>query len=215
VNAERKDAKPSRGRLIVLEGGEGAGKSTQTQFIGQWLEARGRKVLLTREPGGSPLAEAIRTVVLGDWEEQVTPITELLLIFAARSAHIAATIEPALASGVDVVCDRFVDASYAYQGAGRGLGNTAVHALEKLVLGSLRPNLVLVLDIDPAAGLSRARRRGDANRFEAENLTFMRRVRAAYLARAALAPQRYAVIDAAAQPAEVEQAIAAVLAKRL
>ena len=109
------------GRLIALEGGEGAGKSTQTATVVDWLQGRGRRVLRTREPGGSPLAEAIRALVLGQWDEGVTPQTELLLMFAARAAHVAATIEPAMARGEDVVCDRFIDASWAYQGAGRGL----------------------------------------------------------------------------------------------
>lgn len=186
-----------RGRFIVLEGGEGAGKSTQAAGVVGWLRAQGRTVVQTREPGGSPLAEAIRGVVLGNWAEGVTPMTELLLIFAARAAHLHARIEPALAAGSDVVCDRFVDASYAYQGAGRKLGVAQVRKLESMVLGSLRPDLVLVLDLDPALGIERARKRGDANRFEDETLAFMRRVREAYLQRVAEDPQRYAVIDAA------------------
>lgn len=186
----------ARGRFIVLEGGEGGGKSTQARRLRDHLAATGRDVLLTREPGGSPLAEAIRAVVLGDWPEGVDARTELLLIFAARAAHLHATIAPALSAGRDVICDRFVDASYAYQGAGRGLGSAPVALLEQLVLGELRPDLVLVLDIAPEAGLARIGARADNNRFDAESQAFMHRVRNAYLARAAEAPSRYRVIDA-------------------
>ena len=186
----------SRGRFIVLEGGEGGGKSTQARRLHDHLAARGRRVLLTREPGGSPLAEAIRSLVLGEWPEGVDAITELLLIFAARAAHLHATIRPALDAGTDVICDRFVDASYAYQGAGRRLGMAPVAALEQLVLGDLLPDRVLLLDIAPEAGQQRIATRGGNNRFDAESMAFMARVRAAYLARAAAAPARYAVIDA-------------------
>lgn len=186
----------TRGRFIVLEGGEGGGKSTQARRLRAHLEAAGRRVLLTREPGGSPLAEAIRALVLGSWPEGVDATTELLLIFAARAAHLHATIRPALEEGIDVICDRFVDASYAYQGAGRGLGAAPVAMLEQLVLGDLRPDCVLVLDVAPELGMQRIAERGDNNRFDAESIAFMQRVRAAYLARAAAAPERYAVIDA-------------------
>ena len=204
-----------RGRFVVLEGGEGAGKSTHAQFVRDWLRASGREVVLTREPGGSPLAEAIRELVLRDWEEGTTPVTELLLIFAARAAHLNALIEPALAAGTDIVCDRFVDASYAYQGAGRGLGQESVAALERIVVGELRPDLVIVLDIDPEEGLRRAKRRGRVNRFEGETLAFMRRVRQAYLERVATAPQRYAVINAARAREDVQSEIEAVLERHL
>lgn len=187
----------TRGRFIVLEGGEGGGKSTQARRLRAHLEGAGRRVLLTREPGGSPLAEAIRALVLGSWPEGVDATTELLLIFAARAAHVHATIRPALEAGIDVICDRFVDASYAYQGAGRGLGAAPVALLEQLVLGDLRPDRVLVLDVAPELGMQRIVERGDNNRFDAESIAFMQRVRAAYLARAAAAPERYAVIDAA------------------
>lgn len=204
-----------RGRLITLEGGEGAGKSTHAGFVVEWLQARGRPVLRTREPGGSPLAEAIRGVVLGDWAEGVTPMTELLLMFAARAAHLAATIEPAMERGEDVVCDRFVDASWAYQGAGRGLDSAVLAQLEQFVLGDLCPDLVLVFDVAPALGLSRARSRGESNRFEAESLAFAERVRTSYLQRAALQPARYAVIDASADLNLVEAAVREVLEQRL
>lgn len=187
----------TRGRFIVLEGGEGGGKSTQARRLRDHLEARGRRVLLTREPGGSPLAEAIRALVLGQWPEGVDATTELLLIFAARAAHLQATIRPALADGRDVICDRFVDASYAYQGAGRGVDPADIAALERLVLGDQQPDCVLLLDIAPEIGLQRIAERSGNNRFDAESLAFMQRVRAAYQARAAAAPARYRVIDAA------------------
>lgn len=205
----------ARGRLITLEGGEGAGKSTQARHIAGWLRARGRIVVTTREPGGSPLAEAIRGLVLGDWAEGVSAQTEVLLMFAARAAHLAATIEPALAQGQDVVCDRFVDASWAYQGAGRGVDPRHLCALEDLVLCDLRPDLTLVFDLDPALGLARAKGRGSVNRFEAETLAFMARVRQAYLDRAAAQPARYAVIDAASAQAQVSRDVEQVLAARM
>jgi dTMP kinase len=205
----------SRGRLIVLEGGEGAGKSTHAHRIKDWLEQRGREAVLTREPGGSPLAEAIRGVVLGDWPEGIDATTELLLIFAARAAHLHALIRPALEQGKDVVCDRFVDASYAYQGAARGLGRDKVALLQQLTLGSLEPDLVLLLDLPPEQGLQRAKRRGDENRFEAETLEFMRKVRQEYLRRAQEAPARYAVIDAAKPVDAVAAELLKVLETRL
>ncbi|EIT67644.1 MULTISPECIES: dTMP kinase [Hydrocarboniphaga] len=205
----------ARGRLITLEGGEGAGKTTQARFIAAWLRAQGREVVTTREPGGSPLAEAIRRLVLADWNEGVAPITELLLIFAARSAHLQATVLPALQRGCDVVCDRFVDASWAYQGAGRGVEAHKLAAIEQMVLGDLRPDLTLVFDIDPSVGLARAQGRGDTNRFEAETLAFMQRVRQAYLDRAASEPQRCVVIDASLPSDAVGERIQKILEQRL
>lgn len=205
----------ARGRLITLEGGEGAGKSTHAALVESWLQARGRNVVRTREPGGSPLAEAIRGVVLGDWVEGVTAQTELLLMFAARSAHLATLIEPALDRGDDVVCDRFVDASWAYQGAGRGLAAKHVANLEQLVLNECTPDLVLLFDIAPELGLARARGRGDSNRFEQESLAFASRVRQCYLARAQADPARYAIIDAGAALSEVQDRLTQVLAERL
>lgn len=203
------------GRFIVLEGGEGAGKSTQARALAAAIEARGRRVVLTREPGGSPLAEAIRSVVLGDWPEGVDAITEVLLIFAARAAHLQATIRPALAAGIDVICDRFVDASYAYQGAGRGLPSARIAELERMVLGALRPDLVIVLDIDPAAGTQRIAARGGNNRFDSETQAFMQRVREAYLQRAAEDPSRYVVVDAARDPSAIQAELLALVEARL
>lgn len=205
----------ARGRFIVLEGGEGGGKSTQARALREALVARGREVVLTREPGGSPLAEAIRGLVLGDWAEGIDANTEVLLIFAARAAHLRATILPALAAGRDVICDRFVDASYAYQGAGRGLPRERLAELERLVLGELQPDLVLVLDVDPAIGVARIAGRGGNNRFDAESLAFMQRVRAAYLQRAAEAPQNHVVVDAARAVETVTADLLALIEARL
>jgi dTMP kinase len=195
------------GLFIALEGGEGAGKSTHAQKLCGWLRGRGREVVLTREPGGSPLAEAIRAIVLGNWDEGIDATTEALLMFAARAAHVHAVIAPALAQRKVVICDRFVDASFAYQGAARGLGTARIAQLEQLTLNGLRPDLVLLLDLDPAIGLARAHSRGGANRFEAETARFMALVREAYLERARAAPERYAVIDASRSPEEVGAAI--------
>lgn len=205
----------SRGRFITLEGGEGAGKSTQARAIRDWLQSRGREVVLTREPGGSPLAEAVRELVLRDWAEGIDVNTEVLLMFAARAAHLKQTIEPALAAGRDVICDRFVDSSYAYQGAGKGLAAHHLQALEALVLGDFRPDLTLLLDLPPQLGLARAHHRGEANRFEAESLAFMQRVRDCFLARAQAAPQRYVVIDAAQELPDVTAQILRALEHRL
>lgn len=203
------------GRLITLEGGEGAGKSTQARHIADWLRARGRQVILSREPGGSALAEAIRELVLRDWPDGIDAQTEVLLMFAARAAHVHQTLMPALLSGKDVVCDRFVDSSYAYQGAGKGIAPASLAALEQLAPGELRPQLTLVLDLAPEVGLARARRRGDANRFEAETLEYMRRVRSAFLARAAAEPARCVVIDASGDEQETWARIRAVLEQRI
>lgn len=204
----------ARGRLIVLEGGEGAGKSTQLAVIADWLKSRGRQVLCTREPGGSPLAEAVRTLLLDDWQEGMDAYTELLLIFSARAAHLHATIRPALAAGIDVISDRFIDATYAYQGAGRGLDTKKIAILETLVLGDLKPDLVMLLDLPPELGLQRAKARGDENRFEAEALAFQQRVRETYLQRASSEP-RYAVIDATQSQSVVAACIEQVLEQRL
>ncbi|MCC2658439.1 MAG: dTMP kinase [Panacagrimonas sp.] len=203
-----------RGRLVTLEGGEGAGKSTQARFVVAWLEQQGRTVVQTREPGGSSLAEAVRGIVLGNWADGVTPETELLLMFAARADHVAHRIEPALRAGYDVVCDRFVDATWAYQGAGRGVADEHLRALERLVLRDLRPDLTLVFDLPPEIGLARAKRRGDTNRFEAETIAFMERVRAAYLARAKSDAHRYVVLDATRPIDEVQARIAQTLGER-
>lgn len=194
-----------RGRFITLEGGEGAGKSTQIRTVCDWLTAQGREVMQTREPGGTPMAEAIRALVLQDWDEGVDATTEVLLMFAARARHIQALIEPALAAGKDVVCDRFVDSSFAYQGGGKQLPLQRLQQLEDWVLGALKPDLTLILDLPVEIGLARAQARGDVNRFEAESVAYRQRVRDLFLQRATQAPQRYAVLDAS-QPLEAVRA---------
>ena len=208
--------KPSgRGRFIVLEGGEGAGKSTHARFICDWLEARGRQTVLTREPGGSPLAEGIRELVLRRWDEGVSAETELLLMFAARAAHLRTTVLPTLAAGRDVVCDRFLDATYAYQGAGRGVREVEIDRLAKLVLKTLRPDLILLLDVAPAIGLQRTKSRGAGNRFDEEALSFQKKVRRMYLRRARREPKRYAIVDANRAVAAIQTDLTRVLEKRL
>ncbi|HEY1076336.1 MAG TPA: dTMP kinase [Fontimonas sp.] len=203
-----------RGRFITLEGGEGSGKSTQAALIRDWLQGQGRRVVQTREPGGTPLAEAIRGLVLQSWDEGVDVSTELLLMFAARAAHLRHLIEPALDAGDDVVCDRFVDSSYAYQGAGKGVAEAHLQALEALVMPARKPDLTLILDLDPETGLRRALARGQANRFEAEALPFMQRVRAGFLQRAQQDAARCVVIDAAQDVDAVAAQIRAVLERR-
>lgn len=204
-----------RGRLITLEGGEGAGKSTLAREVAAWLRCRGREVVVTREPGGSPLAEALREVILRDWPQGLSAQTETLLMFAARAAHLEQTILPALRAGQDVVSDRFVDSTYAYQGAGKGVERSFIARLEKLVVGGLKPDLTLVLDLPPELGLARARRRGEQNRFEAETLAFMRRVRRCFLQRARKAPARYAILKASAELPAVQRQLFRVLEKSL
>jgi dTMP kinase len=204
-----------KGRLIVLEGGEGAGKSTHARFVCEWLAANGREPVATREPGGSKLAEAIRELVLRNWEEGIGGTTELLLMFAARAAHLQATILPALKAGKDVVCDRFLDATYAYQGAGRGLRRDDIDLLASLVLKRLRPDLVILLDVDPAVGIRRAQARGAANRFDDEVQAFQTRVRKAYLQRARRDPRRYAIVNANRGVAAIQHDILQILEQRL
>ena len=191
-----KCAAAAPGCFITLEGGEGVGKSTNLAFVAGLLERAGLDVLRTREPGGTPLAERVREIIVSPSGEAVPPIAELLLIFAARSLHVEGCIRPALAAGRWVLCDRFTDASYAYQGAGRALGESPVRWLETQVQGDLRPHLTLLLDADPVVGLARAGARGTADRFEQERLEFFRRVRAGYLARAEAEPGRFRIVDA-------------------
>lgn len=203
------------GHLITLEGGEGAGKSTNARYIQSWLSSRGREAILTREPGGSPLAEAIRQVVLQDWPEGLSGTTEILLMFAARDAHLRGTILPALQSGKDVICDRFIDSSYAYQGAGKGIAYDSIAQLEALVMPRFQPDLTIVFDLDPQQGLERTRQRGAQNRFESESLDYMRRVRETFLKRAQQHPERYAILDAGRSLDLVQQDLKGILEKSL
>lgn len=198
----------SRGRFISFEGGEGAGKSTNLAYLMERLQRAGIDVLRTREPGGTPLAEDIRTLLLADREEPLQPMAELMLMFAARAQHVDSVIRPALERGQWVLCDRFTDATFAYQGAARGLGAEPVAALAELAHPGLWPDLTLYLDIDPARGLERAGERGQPDRFEQESLTFFQAVRNCYLQRAEAEPGRFRVVDAG-QPLTTVQGVLA------
>jgi len=203
----------SPGKLITLEGIEGAGKSTLAQFMSAWLGRHGITVRLTREPGGTPLAERVRQIVVERGAEPVSPLTETLLMFAARALHVQNVIRPTLARGEWVVCDRFTDATRAYQGSGRGVDAALIDALALAVHGDLQADCTLLLDLPVSVGLARARTRpgASADRFEAETVEFFEKVRAGYLALARREPQRFRIIDAAAPLAEVEQRIAEAL----
>ncbi|WP_018868216.1 MULTISPECIES: dTMP kinase [unclassified Thioalkalivibrio] len=194
-------------RFVVLEGIEGSGKSTQLATVVEALRMVGIEPECTREPGGTALGERLRGLLLDPDLPGMCPEAELLLMFAARAQHLASVIRPALAAGHWVVSDRFTDASFAYQGAGRGLGTERVAQLENWVQGDLRPDLVLLLDIDPTTGLERAVQRGRRDRIEREALEFFARVREAYLERARACPERYRVIDGHASPEEVADSV--------
>ncbi|WP_434774690.1 dTMP kinase [Pseudomonas oryzihabitans] len=194
----------ANGLFITLEGPEGAGKSTNRDYLAELLGATGREVVLTREPGGTPLAERIREILLAPAAEPMAVDTELLLMFAARAQHLAQVIRPALARGALVLCDRFVDATYAYQGGGRGVPVERIATLEAFVLGDLQPDLTLVFDLPVEIGLARAARRGALDRFEQEQRAFFEAVRQTYLDRAQAVPARYRLIDASRSLAEVQ-----------
>lgn len=195
------------GLFITLEGPEGAGKSTNREYLAERLRERGIEVQLTREPGGTPLAERIRELLLSPSDETMAVDTELLLVFAARAQHIAEVIRPALARGAVVLCDRFTDATYAYQGGGRGLPVERIAQLESFVQGDLRPDLTLVFDLPVEIGLSRAAARGRLDRFEQEGRAFFEAVRSTYLDRARAEPARYRIVDAAQPLAEVQRSL--------
>jgi len=199
------------GLFITLEGPEGAGKSTNRDYLAERLRAAGVEVVLTREPGGTPLAERIREVLLAPGDEPMNTDTELLLVFAARAQHLAEVIRPALARGAVVICDRFTDSTYAYQGGGRGLCLQRIAALEAFVQGDLRPDLTLLFDLPVEVGMARASARGRLDRFELEGQAFFDAVRTAFLERARAEPARYYLLDAAQPLAQVQQALDALL----
>ena len=199
------------GRFITLEGTEGAGKSTNLEFIRAYLETRGIALLVTREPGGTPLAEEIRELFIAPRDEAVDALTETLLIFAARAQHLRSVIKPALAQNRWVLCDRFTDATYAYQGGGRGLARAQIGVLEKLVQDGFEPDLTIYLDLPPAIGLERIQSRDTQDRFESERLEFFARVREAYLEIAAAHSARVKVVDASGRLEDVRGAIEALL----
>lgn len=206
-----RDKNPERGCFITLEGIEGVGKSTQLQFIRRYLKKLGIACVVTREPGGTLVAEALRKVLLMQHKEIITHQTELLLMFAGRSQHIANVIEPALAAGQWVVCDRFTDATYAYQGSGRGIPKEEIAALERGVQGKLRPDYVLLFDAPVRTALRRAKGRGKPDRFETEREEFFKRVRAGYLERVKQHPTGYKIIDARAPLKKVQNQVAKVM----
>ncbi|HMA11556.1 MAG TPA: dTMP kinase [Steroidobacteraceae bacterium] len=196
----------TRGRFITVEGIEGAGKSTLLQGLVDALRGRGIVVFATREPGGTPLAEDIRSLVLARRAEGMPPATELLLMFAGRASHVAQRIQPALARGEWVLCDRFTDATHAYQGGGRGIDAAQIDSLARIAHPGLAPDLTLLLDLPSEAGLARARQRGTGgDRFEDEALAFFARVRERYLELAAAEPRRIRVLDATLPPAALLQ----------
>lgn len=208
-----------RGYFITIEGCEGAGKSTAIKFIEEYLKSHGVSLLITREPGGTEIAEDIRKILLpkaAHYHEEMCPITELLLYFASRAQHLARSIIPALEQGLWVLCDRFTDSSYAYQGIGRGIAEVTVAQLEKIVHGNLQPDFTLLLDLDPKIGLERIHKTGRGlDRIEIESLDFFQRVRENYLKRAKKAPRRFRIIDASKTPAEVKMQLKHILEKIL
>lgn len=197
-----------RGKFITIEGTEGVGKTTNIAFIKQWLDDNGISFINTREPGGTPLAEEIRQVLLSNRDEKVCSKAELLMMFAGRAQHIYQVIEPHLAQGNWVLCDRFTDATYAYQGAGREMGDDLIKDLETMVQGDMRPDLTLILDVPVELGLERAGKRSEPDRFELEKTDFFNRVRHAYLSMATNNPQRYKIIDASQALEHVQLQIA-------
>lgn len=185
----------TRGKFITIEGLEGVGKSTQIESLQDFLQSKKVDYVLTREPGGTLYAEKIRKLLLEITDETLDPVAELLMIFAARAQHLEKLIKPTLESGTWIVCDRFTDATYAYQGGGRNLDTDSIAKLESFVQGSLRPDLTILLDLDPAIGLQRASERGELDRFESEQLDFFKRVRNIYHQRVAEQPDRYIIVD--------------------
>lgn len=205
----------TRGRFITFEGTEGVGKSTQLAIARQALEDAGKAVLVTREPGGTPMAEAIRELLLSPRDEAMNELTELLLMFAARAQHLHGSILPALEQGTWVLCDRFTDATYAYQGGGRGVPQEQIAMLEQLVQGEVRPDHVILLDAPVEVGMARARSRSAPDRFEREQAVFFQRIRECYLQRAGQQPSRYHVVDAGQPLDEVSRRVSGFIATLL
>ncbi len=200
-----------RGQFITFEGTEGVGKSTQLTLAAETLRAAGLEVIVTREPGGTPMAESIRELLLAPREEAVHETTELLLMFAARAQHLHTRILPELEAGRWVLCDRFTDATFAYQGGGRGVSPETIATLETLVQGDIRPDHVVLLDAPVETGMARARHRGALDRFEQETVEFFQRIRSTYLQRAEMAPARYHIIDATDSLETVSQNVSSLM----
>jgi len=203
----------TKGRFITVEGSEGVGKSTNMAFIESWLKEAGKELVITREPGGTELGEKLRTVLLDAKEQSMSDDTELLLMFAVRAQHLYEVIQPALDAGKWVLCDRFTDSTYAYQGGGRGIELSRIAQLEQWVQGDRRPDMTLILDLPIDVGLERAGKRSAPDRFELEKHDFFNKVRETYLTRAAANPERYEVIDASPSIADVQHSIQAILEK--
>jgi dTMP kinase len=197
--------------FITIEGGEGGGKSTNIAFIKDYLEKSGKQVLVTREPGGTSLGEKIREVLLDPENNAMCDDSELLLMFAARAQHIAEVIQPALNQGKWVLCDRFTDATYAYQGGGRGISAQRIALLEQWVQGELRPDLTLLFDLPVEVGMQRASQRAELDRFEQEKLEFFNKIRNSYLAMAKESPERYRILNAEQALEKVQQDIQSIL----
>ena len=215
-----------RGKFITFEGLDGTGKSTQMRKLAVVLREAGHKVIETREPGGTPTAEKIRKVLLDSGTAGLAPLAEMALMFASRAQHIAEVIEPGLAAGNIVLCDRFTDSTEAYQGSGRRLGSEPVRELHRILCGNLQPDLTILMDSNPHASVRRARRRNqrasksagrshDENRFEQETRSFFARVREGYLAIAKREPERVAIVDARGMPQQTHQKILEVLSSRM
>jgi len=205
----------NKGKFITLEGSEGVGKTTSLKFVKSCIENAGHKVLVTREPGGTPLAEDLRAILLANRDETVEPDTELLLMFAARCQHVNQVIKPALDAGTWVLSDRFVDASYAYQGGGRGIDFERIKHIEDWCLSNFNPDLTVLLDMSVEEGMARTRQRGAPDRFETEKMDFYESIRQAYLKRAEQEPSRIKVIDASPSIEEVQSGLNQLLSNYL
>lgn len=203
----------SKGKFITLEGSEGAGKTTAIDAIRSWADGVNVDIVVTREPGGTPTAEKIREILLDKNNKDIVPDTELLLMFAARAQHLNELILPTVSQGKWIVCDRFTDATYAYQGGGRGIDLSRIELLENWVQGDMRPDITLLLDLPVEVGLSRAGQRSEPDRFEMEKVGFFERVRQTYLDRAKRFPEQYRVIDASLSIEEVKAQIHTALDK--
>lgn len=202
----------SKGLFITLEGIEGAGKSTHISFLENYFTSRGRQVVLTREPGGTDLGEAIRSTLLSnEYKNKISEDTELLLMFASRAQHLSEIIEPALKNDHVVICDRFTDSSFAYQGGGRGIEMNKIERLRNWVQGNRQPDLTLLFDLPVELGLERADKRSQADRFESEAFDFFQAVRECYLQRAKAEPERFSVIDATKSIEEIQTGISQLL----
>lgn len=208
-------AQAPRARFITIEGIEGVGKSTHLKFVANWLRAHDIKLLVTREPGGTKLADVIRRLLLKPSKQRVASMAELLLIFAARASHVDEVIRPTLSTGRWVLCDRFTDASYAYQGGGRGLPLQQIAVLERMVTQGLKPDLTLLLDAPVRIGMLRVQQRGQRDRFEREQQAFFERVRRTYLQRARLEPRRVRIVRADTHLDAVREQILNVLEQRV